>query len=154
MPPRAKKTETCNPTNNALCPEIIELRVIVRNIGESVIDMQHLILGNGKDGMKIEQSKQSELIKQLDSKVDKILAEQKVISDERIARNAREKLEAKQKTDDDKKQAELKKAEEKKLEDKKTNKQWTWRWVLGLAFDKFTAPIIVAIVLYLMLGGK
>ena len=69
MPPRPKKTtEYCDPPNNALCPEIIELRVIVKNIGESMIDMQHVILGNGKDGMKVEQSKQSETIKQMDGR--------------------------------------------------------------------------------------
>jgi hypothetical protein len=145
MPPKAtrKNTDYCDPVNNVLCPEIIELRVIVKNIGESMIDMQHLILGNGKDGMKVEQSKQSEAIKQMDSKLDLVLAEQKIIANERITRTEQEKQQKKEKE-----------KEEKRLEEARTNKQWTFRWFLGLAFDKFTAPIIVAIVLYIMLGGK
>ena len=54
MPPRSKKTtEYCEPANNILCPEIIELRVIVKNIGDSVLAMHHLIMGNGTDGQRV-----------------------------------------------------------------------------------------------------
>ena len=144
MPPRSKKTtEYCDPANSILCPEIIELRVIVKNIGDAMLDIQHLILGNGKDGMKIEQSRQSDLIKQMDNKMDLILAEQKVVSDERIARVSREKQEK-----------EIRKIELEEKKEKTANKQWTFRWVLGLLFDKFSAPIVVAVILYFMLGGK
>ena len=57
MPPQSTKktTDYCDPPKGILCPEIIELRVIVKNIGAAVLDIEHLILGNGKDGMKVEQ---------------------------------------------------------------------------------------------------
>lgn len=145
MPPKSTriKSEYCDPANKILCPEIIELRVIVKNIGQSMIDMQHLILGNGKDGMKIEQSKQSDAIKLMDAKLDLVLAEQKIISDERIARKEQEKQLSKEKE-----------KEEKELEEARENKRWTFRWFLGIVFDKFTAPVAVAVILYIMLSGK
>lgn len=127
-----KSSNQCDPVNGVLCPDIIQLSVIVKHIGQSVIDIQHLILGNGKDGMKIEQSRQSEAIKIMAAKLDLVLAEQKVSSDERIARIGQEKLSAAA----------------------AANHQWTWRWVLGLVFDKFTVPIVVALVMAALLGGK
>lgn len=138
-----KKADYCDPPKGILCPEIIELRVIVKNIGDAVLNIEHLILGNGKEGMKVEQSRQSELIKEMDKKMDMILAEQKLVSDERIARLAREKQEK-----------EIKKLDLEREKEKSANKQWTFRWLLGLLFDKFSAPIVVAIILYFMLGGK
>ena len=139
----AKKSNYCDPTNGVLCNDIIELGVIVKHIGESVIDMQHMILGNGKDGMKVEQSKQSEAIKQMDKKLDVILAEQKISSDERIIRIEQEKQ---QRTEKEK--------EEKMLATAAANRQWTWRWVMSLVFEKFSVPIVVAIVMAALLGGK
>ena len=142
MPPKQQKLKDCS-SDQGVCSELKILAATVKINSGAIVDLQHAILGNGKEGMKIELSRQGQFIQELISKVDAILDEQKIISEERVARREKDKFEAEQD------------AKKEKLEAARAaNRQWTWRWVLGLVFEKFSVPIVVALVMAALLGGK
>lgn len=129
----------CSPETNVVCSAVQVLQAEVSRQSIVVTDLQVAIVGNGKEGIRLMLARQGDAIAQLQNgfttimdKIDKILQEQGVTAKERAARAAKDAEHERQ----------------------AAGKQWTLRWLLALLFEKFTAPIIVAVVLYFLIGGK